>query len=249
MKLLKCVNSLEKFNPDVFRELDIGVEIQAFAKPNIYEGDYLSIVEQYKRVLQDFPNIIALHGPFIDLKPISPDNQIRKITYQKYLTTLEIAEQLKANYVIFHSQINPWLNNYNKEYFLKANQQFFNQLLSETNYSGSIVLENIFDDDPIQLKTLIDYLANPQIKVCLDIGHANIRNSVSLKEWIEVLGDRIIYMHLHENDGINDLHNPLSEETLILIKQYLTNQQVSPILAIEYETNDLVKEIERFRKY
>ena len=45
-----------------------------------------------------------------------------------------------------------------------------------------------------------------RLTTCLDIGHVNANSSRSLADWISGMGDRIRYVHLHNNDGILDDH-------------------------------------------
>ncbi len=40
---------------------------------------------------------------------------------------------------------------------------------------------------------------------CLDIGHANLMNR-NLYSYIKALGNRLTILHIHDNDGLNDIH-------------------------------------------
>lgn len=44
-----------------------------------------------------------------------------------------------------------------------------------------------------------------EVKVCLDVGHANVLG-VNLYDTVTMLGDRLIALHLHDNDGTGDQH-------------------------------------------
>jgi len=44
--------------------------------------------------------------------------------------------------------------------------------------------------------------------VCLDTGHINAFSRLPVKRWWEVLGERVIALHLHDNDGLSDDHLP-----------------------------------------
>ena len=73
-----------------------------------------------------------------------------------------------------------------------------------------IHVENVYEDDFTNLKELIEQvnqsLDAERLTICLDIGHVNANSSHNLEEWIRGLGDRICYVHVHNNDGILDDH-------------------------------------------
>ena len=102
---------------------------------------------------------------------------------------------------IFHSQINPWLKDpISRKWRNKRNRAFFREILEEIDIGSMVILiENIFDNDPRQLDELVNSIDLPQIKICLDIGHAILADNTKLSEWIEVLKDRIEYIHFHWN--------------------------------------------------
>ena len=56
----------------------------------------------------------------------------------------------------------------------------------------------------------IRYIDHPNLYLLLDIGHNQIA-SESVPEAIEVAGDRLLYVHVNDNDGKNDTHLGLLE--------------------------------------
>lgn len=81
-----------------------------------------------------------------------------------------------------------------------------------------IHLENVYEDDFSTLAELTDQVnqafQGERLTICLDIGHVNANSSISLVDWIVGLGDRIRYVHLHNNDGILDDHWRLDKGTI-----------------------------------
>ncbi len=71
-------------------------------------------------------------------------------------------------------------------------------------------LENVYDDDYSVISELLDrvneILQRNVLTSCLDIGHVHSNSSKTLEGWIKGLGDRIQYVHLHNNDEIFDNH-------------------------------------------
>lgn len=247
-KILKTVSTIEELNIEELKEINVGVEIQDFTEPNLSIAEKRNIVNLYKKEFKDFNNIKALHGPFLDLKPASPDKEIRNVSYKRYLDTIKIAIELDMDYIIFHSQINPYLNEPGiRELNNKQHKEVLIRLLDEcSDYKGIILIENIFEEDPIMLKELIEEIDLPNIKINLDIGHANI-GKVDLEEWIIELKDYISYMHIHSNDGLYDTHSSPSKEEINKLYYLLDKYNINPVLSLEYKIGNLAEEIKKYR--
>lgn len=76
-----------------------------------------------------------------------------------------------------------------------------------------LAFENIFDQfhlrrfgmRAMELKQLIDHCHDPLIQACWDVGHGNLTMDEQA-EGIMVLGDHIKALHIHDNNGRDDLH-------------------------------------------
>lgn len=246
--ILKTVSTINDLNVEKLQSMNLGVEIQDFTEPNLLEEEKLEIIKLYKKELQNFNGIKALHGPFLDLKPASPDNKIRKVSYKRYLETLEIAEKLNMDYIILHSQINPKLNEPSlRKLNSKQHRDAWVKLLEEMpNYKGTILLENVFEEEPSMLKELIQTIKLPNINVNLDIGHAKL-GKVSLEKWIKELKDYIVYMHIHSNDGLYDLHTPPNKEEIKNLYNLIDKYNINPVLSLEYNIENLKQEMKKYR--
>lgn len=248
-KILKTISTIDSLNMEEFEELNIGIEIQDFTEPNLSLDEINMIIHRYKTKFKEFKNIKALHGPFLDLKPSSPDKLIREVSYNRYLYTINVAKELNIDYLIFHSQINPYLN---QPSIRKLNniqsKEFWEEILKEVpDYKGIILLENIFEETPSMLKELIETINLPNVKINLDIGHANL-GKVTLEEWIKELKDYIFYIHIHSNDGLYDNHQTPTLEEIKELYYLLDKYNINPVLSLEYKVNDLKEEIKKYRK-
>lgn len=246
-KILKTVQIVEDLDIDILNKLDLGVEIQDFTEPNLDEIERASIIRKYKSEFKNLKHIKALHGPFLDLKPSSPDKLIRQVSFNRYLDTLNIANELDIDYIIFHSQINPYLNN--PEIEILNNQQsrdMWIELIGQSKYPGIILIENIFEESPLMLKNLIETINMPNIKINLDIGHTKL-GKVSLEEWISELKDYIMYMHIHSNEGLYDEHMSPNREEIKDLFYLLHKYNIDPVLSLEYKIENLEEEIKKYR--
>lgn len=247
-RIFNCISTIDYFEADVFNDLGMGVEIQDFTEPSLLDYGWEERVDEYTTMLEGFSNPISLHGPFLDLKPASPDNAIREVTMNRYLTTLNIGSKLNVDYIVFHSQINPWINEPRIRRLNNSMQkEFWEEVFSDTDcFQGTILIENIFEDDPILLKELMDTINLPNMKVCLDVGHARL--SKDIDDWVKVLKDNIEYMHIHWNGGLYDDHLKPSDENIMYIAEVLKKYDISSHLALEYDVNDVEDEVKRIRK-
>lgn len=246
--LLKAVSTIDEFDLDLFKSLNIGVEIQDFTEPNLNIKEKDSLIRRYKKLFKDFEGIKSLHGPFLDLRPASPDLSIRDISYSKYLNILDICYKLNMDYVIFHSQINPYLNEpFIQDLNNRQNKEFWDKILKNSKYKGTILIENIFEESPQMLKEYIETVNRENIKINLDIGHAKLGRA-SLEEWIRELKDHIAYMHIHSNNGLYDMHNSPDKEEIEALYELLDRYNINPSLSLEYKAKDLKEEIFRYNR-
>ncbi|NLX62178.1 MAG: sugar phosphate isomerase/epimerase [Tissierellia bacterium] len=247
MKIVKCIKNIEDLDLDKFHKLNIGVEIQDFISFSLEDTSIENKVMEYKELLYNFNNIISLHGPFLDLRPISPDPDIRKVSYDKYLKVLNIAKELKTDYIIFHSQINPYLNEPNLIKRMNTRtKEFWLDIIDKSAYGGMILIENVFEDHPQLLREHIEMINMPNIRVNLDIGHVKLKK-VALENWIVQLKDYIEYIHIHSNNGKYDEHKAPTKNEVEQLQNLLQKYHIDPILALEYDIDNIEAEIEKYR--
>jgi len=67
-----------------------------------------------------------------------------------------------------------------------------------------IALENYWHEDSREIKKLFSEYDSDFLGFCYDSGHGNLGDGLRT---LEELKDRLISIHLHDNDGIDDQHN------------------------------------------
>ncbi len=245
-KIVKAISTIDELDIDLFKNLNIGVEIQDFTEPNLRDVELENLLVSYGALLENFKGIKSLHGPFLDLKPASPDLKIREVSYKRYLDTLKTAEKLAIDYVIFHSQINPYINIPSlKSLNNKQAKEMWENLLVETDFKGIILIENVFEEGPSMMKEYMETLELNNIRVNLDIGHARLGRS-SLEEWISELKDFISYIHVHSNDRQYDRHEIPSVYEIENLYYLLDKYKINPVLSLEYKARNLKEEIKKY---
>lgn len=247
-KLVEVVKYYKEFDGKKIKENKVGVEIQDFTDPNLHKKEIEKIISFYKKEFKDLDCVLGMHGPFIDLNPFSPDLDIRRISYKKYVDVLKIATELEMDYIIYHSQLNDGhLEPIMREFVIESNKELFNSLLKDIpEYKGCILIENIFEKSPKILKDLMQAIDLPNVKINLDIGHANLTNT-ELDHWIGQLKEHINYMHIHTNNGEFDQHKAPSKGQVEKLYSILDKYKINPVLSLEYKKENLKKELKKYR--
>jgi len=111
-----------------------------------------------------------------------------------------------------------------------------------------IVLENVTEDDPLHLLNLVRSIDSPQLKICYDVGHSLLHSSHDIESWVEVLKKYIEYVHIHWNAGDIDAHRAPEDDFIKRFYSLLGEKGVDPIVALEYEIDDIEKEVSRVKE-
>ncbi len=70
-------------------------------------------------------------------------------------------------------------------------------------YDMNLCIENLFSYDEIPY--VFKNIKHPNLKICLDIGHQNFLTPEF--QIIEEYGEHVAVLHVHDNDGVHDLHD------------------------------------------
>ncbi len=95
----------------------------------------------------------------------------------------------------------------------ESNRQLFTRLLPQAAANGvTLCLENMpFKPHALSrveaVAAFADEMAHPNMGVCLDTGHAAVFGE-SAGDAVRRLGRRLKALHIHDNDGDKDLHQP-----------------------------------------
>ncbi|HEY3378838.1 MAG TPA: sugar phosphate isomerase/epimerase family protein [Armatimonadota bacterium] len=195
--------------------LGFGVELQAFCHPPLLEHP-AELVAQHRQWLEGFTGMRSIHGAFYHLIPGAIDPLIREATAVRMRQAVGFAREMHAAHLIFHHGY------YARARFdagwLARSAAFWRDILTAVPDGLTIHLENAHEISPDLQLALIDEVADPRLGICLDIGHAHAFSSTPVLDWITALGERISYVHLHDNDGSADQHLPLGQGNIPLVE-------------------------------
>lgn len=219
---MKALLICDFLTPDLYLSLctqeSFGMEFQEFFHPAV-EID----LEAYKRRSAQLSRV-SLHAPFFDLIPGSIDPGVRELTITRFNTTYQRAKQIGAKHIVFHHSFFP--NAQLEKGWVERSIDTWSRFFRDKDADIECHLENTLEHDPGMLCEVLDEVNHTAFSANLDIGHAHAFSKLSPVQWIERLGKRLRYAHLHSNRGSTDDHIRLGagsvpvQETLNKLNEY-----------------------------
>lgn len=206
-------------------ENNLGVEVQGFYNPNLANTeDAKVLLMNYKNKLDGFKSGKSLHAPFWDLNLGSKTKVVKDATMNIYNWAYSIAKELGCTEIVVHNGFVPNTSYY--QGWVRNATEFWQEFFADKDNSITMMIENQCEENSEVLKMEIDSVNDSRLKICLDIGHANSNSNMSVEDWIVSLGDRIGYIHMHNNHGkqpnnpsfLNDEHLGLDNGTIDIPK-------------------------------
>lgn len=223
-QIMLCDASRPHKTAPICRRTGFGVEIQSFSNPE-YLSERRDGIELHQSLYESvFPR--ALHGPFGDLSPGSCDRLIRQVTKERFEFAYSRGQMLGVEHIVLHHGYIPNTNPYGG--WLKRSVEFWHDFLWDKDSRVTFYLENLLEYDAQLLAEVLETVNNPNLKACLDIGHAFCNSKIGVEKWVEELGAKIGYVHFHDNLGDQDAHLSLGQGRLPLDQICQTLERLAP---------------------
>lgn len=229
---------LSRYLESFLRE-GMGIEIGIGAEEldNISGRDFVSTAE----ALRDRGVRYSIHGPFWDLCPGSVDPLIRKISLIRFHQLMDVCELMRPSQIVLHTGFDPRHHREHVLEFIDRSMDIWESLVRRAEHLGSpLVLENVWEEGPDMHRRIFDKIDSPFFGFCLDVGHRNTFAKTPLEEWIEILAPYLKEVHLHDNDGSQDLHFPPGTGTVDFTGLFkrLEECRIRPLFTIEPHRED-----------
>jgi sugar phosphate isomerase/epimerase len=154
----------------------------------------------------------TVHAPFFDLSPGAMEPLVRQITRQRLTQSLQAAARLNAHLMVVHPGYDRWrYPNLAGTWADHAAETLAPLLTIAEQYDCRLALENIYEETPATLTSLVDRLDSPWFGHCFDIGHWRLFGNVPQGDWLAQIASRLLHLHLHDNHGVSDDHLPVGE--------------------------------------
>ncbi len=185
--------------------------IERGVQPEIgLNGDALFSVDQRSmteiaRRLQEAGLACTLHAPFSGLDPAAPEQDARLRAKEAMERAFACIRLFRPRQVVVHPHLvdePPGI-----EERVAIGVRFWAPLVEMAERSGAVVaFENTYEHSPEAHRALLERLASPAARFCLDTGHLLCFARSAWQEWLALLADRLAHLHVHDNDGTADLH-------------------------------------------
>lgn len=212
MGKLYCIPSLQDIGSYLgFAErYGAGFEYNDFFITGLLDDGFAldKVIKQYMAVRHDRSGD-TMHGAFLDICVNSADSRIFEASDYRVRQCMDIAVKMGLKAVIFHTNyiVNFRLRSY-LDSWIGKNEEYWRNILKDYG-EQQVYIENMFDDAPEMLKSLAERMADePRFGVCLDVAHAFISGS-PVENWYNAMSPYVKHIHINDNDGIEDLHNPV----------------------------------------
>ena len=217
---------------------EIGIDAKALERFDF--SDYQRIAEK----LHAHHLSITLHGPFIDLSAGSTDPAVKAVTRSRFEQLLKLVPVFRPGAVVCHAGYDWKRYGYFREEWIENSLDTWSWLAVSLVEQGSrLMLENVYENDPRDIRDILEGLKSQHIGFCLDAGHLFAFGQSELKPWLEGLGSYIGQLHLHDNHGRNDEHLPMGHGQIdfkLLFAYLISNDLPRPIITLEpHQEEDL----------
>jgi len=226
------------------------LNLELYLESNALDSISREDISQLKKQL-DYNPSLTIHAPFMDLSPGAVDSKVRAVTMERFFHVMNIAGDLMVKAVIFHSGYEMCKYALDIDLWLEKSLLTWKPLVKKAEGIGAkIAIENIFEDEPENLRLLMEKMGNNSFGICFDSGHFNLFSKVSLEDWMGCLKPYIIELHLHDNNKTFDQHLPIGDGTFDFGKLFSALKGKDLIYTLEaHNPDDAKKSMERLKGY
>lgn len=154
----------------------------------------------------------VLHAPFNELFPSAIDPKAVALARSRLSQAVELAGSYGIRRVVMHAGYMPRM--YYRSWFEERSVLFWRDFLIDKPEGVTLCLENVFEEEPEMLRSIVEAVDDPRLRLCLDVGHVNCYSPVSVERWLECCGPYLAHFHLHSNLGSFDAHDDLGAGTV-----------------------------------
>lgn len=241
-----CFSDLPLLTKDVVSNVEnlikMGADIVEIMMDGKQWNDMEELFEDLAPKLQQLPIEYTVHPPAWDINLTSENKMIRDASFIEYCKAIEFASMIGAHHVVIHPGFT-FCEMFDKKVAQNRAKQSIKALcdiaeplnvtlaIENVGYRGSSIFTQQeyvhFLDD---ISKTAGYL--------IDVGHAQL-NNWDIAATIDTVKERLVALHLHDNDGQDDVHLPIGEGEIDWesIFNLLRDQKIDCQLILEYAPN------------
>ena len=208
---------------------------------------------EVSKALVDSGLHVTLHGPFIDMSPGSPDDEVWALTRRRFGHVVEIARIFRPRAVVFHAGYDQKRYGFVRDKWFERSIKMWRWLAQSLGEDGILLcLENVYEQYPQYLLPIFEHLDEEGVKFCFDTGHHSAFGKAPMEAWLDILGDYVGHLHLHDNNGGVDEHGAIGKGSIrfdVLFDWLGRHFQAPPLITLEpHREEDLLPSLKWLEK-
>lgn len=236
----------------ILKELNVGMELQGYGPDGITSQAawdrrlslHKATVKEIRRSRpagsQAATTRLAVHGPFIGLAYNHNDCLLKTAIRKRLDMTFKMVRELKPDMLVLHTQYRSSFPRFEMQKMWAENiVNFWRREIKRYAACGvRVVLENLEEPDPELMIDIVDRVDHEYLGLCLDTGHANIFSCLKLSQWVEQMGQRLMHIHIHDNNGDVDSHLPVGAGNIDFGDLFNAVRRVVPQATVSLEVQE-----------
>ncbi|HJJ30745.1 MAG TPA: sugar phosphate isomerase/epimerase [Methanocorpusculum sp.] len=203
--------------------------------------DFVEILSGGRHSLFDFEETAAsyslrysIHCPVSDGNIAEPNEKIRAASVEVIAELAEIADRINAEVLVLHPGYCL------EKAFFSASETALLRSIDELGklqeeYTVRFTMENMGSLDCLHFRfpAFLDVVRDAGLGFCLDVGHAFLNGA--LDEFLQKHPD---HLHLHDNDGVSDLHGACGSGKIDFSKVLSCDAETGVIECMNWENTE-----------
>jgi sugar phosphate isomerase/epimerase len=192
---------------------------------------------------------LTVHSPILDMNIASANKSFRNISIHLVMKSIEHAAEIGAELVVVHPGLHSPLEYLVPRVHWDYSRESLRKIITNAEKLGvRVAVENMPGNTPCLLINASEFQSfideGLPLQMTLDVGHANTASQ--LKPFLDNMSGRIIHVHLHDNNGLNDDHMVVGKGTIDwdLVRSKIDSSKITCVI----ENNTLSDAKESLRK-
>ncbi len=175
-------------------------------------------VKALKKITQANGLSVTVHAPFAGINIAVPSLVLRRAVLKRLEKSISFASKLDCRLWLFHPGQKTGLSHFYPGWGWQLNIDSAKLLLKVGRKEGvDIAVENVPETVPFLIKTVQDFSRfydelKDDMGLVLDVAHANLKGQI--QDFIRRFSEKIVHIHVSDNDGANDLHLGIGRGTI-----------------------------------
>ena len=199
----------------VANKYGLGLELAEFCISDNMGATYNDVIDHFEYNRSNAAYVV-LHAPYNELMPHAIDQMVVDVARKRYEWTLQLCKKYDIKKIVVHANYVHSL--YYPQWFVARQIAFWKDFLYKHDDQVTICIENVMEPNADMLIDIIKAVDDPRLKMCLDVGHANLMQESPI-EWLKKSYQYIDHYHIHNNKGpvefdrpsLGDTHSALSD--------------------------------------